>query len=52
MDLFDAHFDDGWIDGAVPPTVYFLIRNFLAMIGVVVNGEDRRETKMSSRTTI
>ena len=51
MDLFDAHLDDGWIADAVPPTVYFPMRNFLAVIGVMVIGEDYRETRMSGRMT-
>jgi hypothetical protein len=51
LDLFEAHLDDGLIAGAVPPTVYFPMRNFLAMIGVIVIGEDRRETRMSGRIT-
>ena len=51
MDLFDAHLDDGWIADAVPPTIYFPMRNLLAMIGVIVIGEDHGETRMSDGLT-
>ena len=51
MDLYDAYLDDGWVADAVPPTIYFPKRNLLAMIEVMVIGEDHGETGMSDGLT-